>query len=70
MEQEVNKPVRIRRTLLRVPLTRERIFFVNPPFRFRFVVHGIKPNDTLKENVKLRVTRGVFRHLKQWSENV
>lgn len=63
-------PVRVRRILLVIPLAWERILLVNPRFCLRFVVHGIKANNALQENVQLWVGARILRHLEQGSKDV
>jgi hypothetical protein len=53
--EEIVQPVSVRRVLSRVPIFRQREFAVETTFSFRLVINRIEADDTLKEDVELRV---------------
>lgn len=53
-----------------VPHFGGRELAIKSPLRFGFIVDRVKPNDSLKENMKLRMGRGVLSYFKQGLENV
>jgi len=48
-------PVRKWGVLTGVPQTREREFTVDPAFRLGFIIYTVKANNSLQEDMKLRV---------------
>ena len=43
---------------------------MDAPFLLRLVIHGIKTDDALKEDMQLGMGAGVLRNLEQGFENV
>ena len=66
----LDSPIRIRRTLTRVPHARRRELAVQPPFRLGLVVHTIKPDHALEEDVEFRMGGRILGDLKEGSKDV
>lgn len=63
-------PVRVWWRLFRIPESRIRILFIQPPFSLGLIVHSIEGDYPLQKHMQLGVRRGVLRHFKQRSEYI
>ena len=68
--KQVINPVSVGWVLLGVPLFRRWILPVKSSLNLALIVNTVKADHTLKENVKLRVARRVFRDLVERPKNV
>ena len=56
--------------MFRVPFSRYRKFAIESTFDFGFVVYAVEANDTLEEDVQLRVRGRVLSHFEERLEYV
>lgn len=68
-EHKVN-PITVRRVLFCIPVSGNWVLPVKSALRFAFIIHTIKPNNTLKKNVQLGVGARVPSYLKQGLKNI
>src|ERR1700744_2905448 len=68
--EQVVDPVTVRRILLSIPLFRGWELLEYTAFRFALIVNAVEADDTLEEDVQLRMARGILGDLKQRLEEV
>ena len=63
-------PVGVWWGLLRIPKPGVRELLVEPTFRLRLIVNAVEADDTLQEDMELRVGRRILRNLEERKENI
>jgi hypothetical protein len=69
-EREDDAPVTIRWAILDIPALGVRELLVRPPLGLRLIVDRVKADDTLKEDVQLRVRARILGDLEERLEEV